>query len=73
MRRLMILWPFLTLAACNSPAIHGNERGGLIEWFGTNEAEVFKAATAHCSRFGRSARITSINARAGGHVLFECA
>lgn len=62
----------ITLGACGGPSLHGNERGGMIEWFGTNEGEVFAAATAHCAKHGKVARITNIQARAGGQVLFEC-
>jgi hypothetical protein len=62
------------LAACSStPSVQGNERGGMIPWFATNEAAVFKAATEHCAKYGKSARITSIKAEAGGHALFDCA
>lgn len=63
----------IALSSCaGTPKTIGNDRGGVIDWFGTNESEVFAAATAHCARHGRSARITSIKAHAGGHVLFDC-
>ena len=61
------------LAGCAiSPSVHGNERGGMMEWFATNEAQAFAAAEAHCKRYGKAARITEIKAHTGGHVLFEC-
>ena len=44
----------------------------MIDWFGTNEAEVFQRATTHCAKFGKSAKITDIKAVSGGHVLFDC-
>ena len=44
----------------------------MIDWFGTNEQEVFDAASAHCAQYGKSARITELRKQASGHVLFEC-
>lgn len=63
----------LPLAGCfGPPATIGNERGGSIEWFATNERAVFDAASAHCAKYGKSPRITEMRKEAGGHVLFEC-
>ena len=63
----------LVLPACAGlPKVHGNERGGMIEWFATNEREVFEAASQHCARYSKKPRITSAKTEAGGTVLFEC-
>lgn len=62
----------LLLAGCAGPAMNGNARGGMIEWFGTSHRQVWAMANAHCARYGKSAHITQVFPRAGGHVLFEC-
>ena len=71
--RVILFMVCAALTGCtSSPDLHGNDRGGMIEWFGTNEKEVFAAATGHCAKYKKTARITDIQAKAGGHVLFEC-
>jgi len=73
MIRLIAVLLTISVAACGGiPKPIGNERGGTIDWFATNEREVFEAATAHCAKYGKSPRITEMRKEAGGHVLFEC-
>jgi hypothetical protein len=63
----------LLLTGCaGTPEVHGNDKGGMIDWFATNESEVFAAASAHCARFAKAAKITSVRKEAGGAVLFDC-
>jgi len=60
----------LTLSACAaSPPAHGNAKGGVIDWFGTNSVQ---AEADRRKQYGKLARITETRAEAGGHVLFEC-
>lgn len=61
------------LGGCGGlPKPLGNDKGGMIDWFGTNESQVFAAAQKHCGSFGKSAKITAIRKEAGGSVLFDC-
>lgn len=64
----------LLLAACSGGHndVTGNELGGTMPWFATNERAAFQAADAHCKQYGRSARITQIIPYAGGTVTFAC-
>jgi hypothetical protein len=63
----------LALSACSGlPKVLGNDQGGMIDWAFTNEQEVFEAATRHCAQYKKAPRITSIQKRAGGSVLFDC-
>jgi hypothetical protein len=60
----------LLLSACAvSPPAHGNAKGGVIDWFGTNSVQ---AEADRRKQFGKLARITEMRGEAGGHVLFEC-
>lgn len=70
--RLLLIGLLSLLASCAGPRITGNERGGVIPWFATNTQRAFERASAHCATYGKTARITSIQAEAGGHALFEC-
>jgi len=72
-RILIILLSTGLLGACGGlPKPTGNEMGGVIDWFATNETEVFEAATQHCAKYGKRAQIRDIRARAGGHAFFDC-
>ena len=60
----------LLLSACAaSPPAHGNAKGGVIDWFGTNSVQ---AEADRRKQYGKLARITEMRGEAGGHVLFEC-
>lgn len=61
-----------SLSACGRPDLIGNERGGIIDWHATNEREVFQMAEEHCAKFKKGAKITNLDARAGGKVIFAC-
>ena len=60
------------LAACGKPDLIGNDRGGVIDWHATNEREVFQMAEEHCAKFRKAAKITALDAKAGGKVIFSC-
>jgi hypothetical protein len=55
-----------------APTVTGNELGGVMHSFRTNEQQGLEKAQAHCAQYGRTARITSIHAQADGSVSFEC-
>lgn len=70
MRKLVVV--LTLLAGCSSPTVTGNAQGGVMDWFATNEREVFTLAQTHCAKYGKDARITQIVPRGGGSVAFEC-
>lgn len=73
MQRVAILTALLLLAGCGGlPKPTGNESGGVIKWFATNEKEVFEAATLHCQKYGKRSHIKNIQAEAGGYAYFDC-
>ena len=51
----------------------GNDTGGIIPWSPALRAYGYHAAAqAHCEGYHRVARITSVHARYGDYVGFEC-
>jgi len=67
----------LSLAACGGPpTVHagltGNDTGGIIQWTAENQLAAKEMAGAHCARYGKVARITSVNARYGDYIGFVC-
>lgn len=60
------------LCGCRSQTATGNETGGVIPWFATNDKLVFEEASRHCGQYGKKARIRDIRAEAGGHAMFDC-
>ena len=53
--------------------INGNDTGGIIPWSPTLRAYGYRAAAqTHCDSYNRLARITSVHARYGDYVGFEC-
>jgi hypothetical protein len=53
--------------------INGNDTGGIIPWSPALRAYGYRtAAQDHCSGYGKLARITSVHARYGDYVGFEC-
>ena len=72
MRKLVLVAALAVSGCASRPSVIGNDRGGMISWAFTNEAAVFEAAQRHCASFGKSARVTNIEKKAGGEVLFDC-
>ena len=63
----------LGAAAHAQPSIyHGNDTGGIIPWSPENEARAPALAQAHCARFRKYARATSIVRQYGQYIGFEC-
>ena len=53
--------------------INGNDTGGIIPWSpGLRAYGYHNAAQAHCDGYHRVAHITSVHARYGDYVGFEC-
>jgi hypothetical protein len=53
--------------------INGNDTGGIIPWSpALRDFGYHNAAQAHCDGYHRIAHITSVHARYGDYVGFEC-
>jgi len=50
----------------------GNDTGGIIPWSCENEATAPDVAGAHCSGYGKFARITSVQRFPGQYIGFNC-
>jgi hypothetical protein len=63
----------LLLASCAGPGpFQGNDTGGIIAWSPASQATALDVAMAHCGRYGKYARITSIHAQYGDYIGFAC-
>jgi hypothetical protein len=76
-RDLALLWfgsfaMIAALSACASPRVAGGEVGGVVPLTGITQDQALALATAHCSKYGRSARIIAVRAEEGGKAVFEC-
>jgi hypothetical protein len=70
--------PLLLLAAGLSSdqaqvSLTGNDTGGMIVWTPESETLAFAAADAHCARYGKEARVTSVYRQYGHYIGFACA
>jgi hypothetical protein len=54
------------------PGVTGNDTGGIIPWSPANEAHASALAAAHCARYNKYARPTSIVRQYGYYIGFEC-
>jgi hypothetical protein len=68
--RVVILSLAFLLAACG-PSVDATELGGVARWNGASPGPAVSAANAHCQRYGRTARVTQIEAWTG-YVAFSC-
>ncbi len=63
----------LALAACGiGPGLTGNDTGGIINWTPDHQRVARAWASEHCARYGKIARISSVYARYGQYISFEC-
>jgi hypothetical protein len=63
----------LALAACGiGPGLTGNDTGAIINWTPEHQRVARGWATDHCAHYGKVARITSVYARFGQYISFEC-
>jgi hypothetical protein len=49
-----------------------NDTGGIIPWSPENQRLRREIASAHCARYGKYARITSVHAQYGDYIGFVC-
>jgi len=52
--------------------VTGNDTGGIIPWTPENERDAPALAQAHCARYNKYARATSIVRQPGYYIGFEC-
>ena len=64
----------LLLSSCAGPGpgLTGNDTGGIISWSPASRALAAEMAEAYCARYGKAARITSVQAEYGGYIGFAC-
>ena len=63
----------LSGAGAVGPWLTGNDTGGIIPWSQANQIAALDMAAAHCARFAKYARITSIHPVYGDYIAFACA
>lgn len=69
-----------TLLTCAVPAradwvppFKGNDTGGIIAYsLYTGGADIKAMATEHCARYGKSVKLTGVQAVYGGYISFAC-
>ena len=61
----------LTMGA-DAQVYRGNDTGGIIPWSCDNEADARAIAAAHCARYDKYARITSVKRQYGDFIGFNC-
>jgi hypothetical protein len=62
----------LCLGGCAVPPFKGNDTGGIIAWSPDIHPARHQVAAEHCARWGKVHRITSVTARYGDYIGFEC-
>ena len=73
---LAVLGAVLTATASHAdtvPAFKGNDTGGIIAYSLYKEGADIKAmAVDHCARYGKSVKLTGVDAQYGGYISFAC-
>lgn len=55
------------------PPFKGNDTGGIISYsLYTGGADVKAIAVNHCARYGKSVKLTGVQAEYGGYISFAC-
>ena len=54
------------------PLVRGNDTSGIISWSCENEAIAPELAAAHCARYNKYPRFTSVHRRYGDYIAFQC-
>jgi hypothetical protein len=62
----------LTGAQAGVGPFEANDIGGIIAWSPQAQREARYVAHDHCARYGKLARITSVNPRYGAYIAFAC-
>jgi hypothetical protein len=70
---IFVLAGLLSACAGPGPWVNGNDTGGIIPWSPANEAAAFAMSDAHCARYYKQARVTSVYAQPGNYIGFACA
>jgi len=72
--RFVMLAAACLLSGCASqPEVYGNERGGMIYWFGSNEIAIWDAAQEFCAQYKKSAKMAAnIRVAPNQPALFYC-
>ena len=70
MKRVLPIIALLMLAACSS--LTGNDSGVIITWSPEHQQVARDWAADHCARYGKYARITSVQPEYGGYIGFTC-
>ena len=77
--RVMLRWSVvcaalaLTVGGANAQSVaRGNDTGGIISWSCEAEAMAQEIAGAHCARWGKFHRITSVQRFYGQYIGFNC-
>ena len=69
---LLIFAVMYVLSGCAGQKVAGNEIGGAIPLAGITRQQATEMARAHCAKYGRSARMLTVNTDAGAKAVFEC-
>ncbi|HTT47693.1 MAG TPA: hypothetical protein VMG39_06770 [Pseudolabrys sp.] len=66
--------PIVCFLLCTGPGsgLTGNDTGGIITWSPEHQAVARDWAAAHCARYNKYARITSVHAQYGDYIAFAC-
>lgn len=70
MRKEIVIALAALVAACSTPTVSGNSQGGIMGSYGPEKT--FKAAQAHCQKYGKDAKITQVVPDAEGSATFSC-
>jgi hypothetical protein len=65
---MLLLWA----SGAQAQYLTGNDTGGIIPWSCETEALARETAAAHCARFDKYARITSVHRQYGDYIAFNC-
>ena len=69
---LLVFATPLTGAQAGVGPFEANDTGGIIAWSPQTHRHARTIAREHCARYGKLARITSVNARYGNYIAFAC-
>jgi hypothetical protein len=67
-----VLGALLMGTAAQAQVYRGNDTGGIISWSCENEAYAHDIAAAHCARWDKYHRITSVHRQYGDYIAFAC-
>lgn len=62
----------LPAAAQTGPSYTGNDTGGIISWHAYPPETIRDMAFNHCAYYGKTTKLTGVQARYGGFVSFAC-